>query len=115
MGAAIVFLLAIPAVLMVLAGLIVLQIFLARKKSLLPGLVMPALFVLGTAGTAVGMVLTTGAVRSAVTLCLAGGLPALLLAGVFLIARLVSKKNAAHTPETGENKELNRMNIQDLG
>lgn len=115
MNAAIVFLLGVPIALMILAGLIVLQIFLSKKTSILPGLILPVLLFVGAATVSIGMALFTGAVRSILFMFLLGGVPAVLLVGVLVVVRLVNKNNAAHKPATVENKELDRMNIQDLG
>lgn len=115
MGAAILLILGIPIALVMLVGLIILQVFLAKKTSVLPGLILPVVLLVGAVAVSVIMVLFTGAARSIVVVFLLGGIPAVLLAGVLVVVRLVRKNNAAHKPATAENKELDRMNIQDLG
>lgn len=115
MGAAILLILGIPIALVMLVGLIILQVFLAKKTSVLPGLILPAVFLVGAGAVSIGTALFTGAARAIVVVFLLGGIPALLLTVVLVVVRLVSKKQTENKPDPGENKELDRMNIQDLG
>ncbi len=115
MGAAILLILGIPIALVMLVGLIILQVFLAKKTSVLPGLILPVVLLVGAVAVSVIMVLFTGAARSIVVVFLLGGIPALLLTVVLVVVRLASKNHSSNKPDPGENKELDRMNIQDLG
>lgn len=96
-------------VLLLLAGLIVLQIFLSRRTSKWPGLALPAIAFLFSLLYPLNMAALDGATASFVAqllvVWLVGNIPTILLLAIYFSCREKQRRK----------KQMDKMNIQDLG
>lgn len=95
--------------LVVLAGVILLQIYLSRRESKWPGLVLPILaflfsllFPLNMAAPSDGV--TVGFIFQMILVWLSGNIPTIIFLAIYFSCRGKHRRN----------KQLNKMNIQDL-
>lgn len=96
--------------LVILVGVILLQIYLSKKESKWPGLVLPIiaflwglLYPLGTAVPSEGV--TVGFIFQMLLIWLLGNIPTIVLLTIYFACRGKQRRN----------KQLDKMNIQDLG
>ena len=92
----------------IVCGGICLQIFLSKRESKLPGLILPAVSVIASLLTVANLAVTGmsagEAVLTVLQVLLIGNLPTLVLAGIYIACRKKLQKN----------KNVEKMNIQDL-
>ncbi len=115
MNAAILLILGLPIALAVLAGCIVLQVYLAKRTSILPGLILPVLFLAGTGLLSAVLFYLLDTARAVLTVPVLGGMAVVTFVVILVVVRHRRPKPAARKTIMDENKELDRMNIQDLG
>ncbi len=97
-------------VLLFIAGAIVLQIFLSKRESKWPGLVLPIiafffglLYPLNMAAPSEGI--AAGFIFQMILVCLSGNIPTIIFLAIYGGCREKQRRN----------KQLEKMNIQDLG
>ena len=99
----------IMLVLVLVVGGILLQIFLSRRESRWPGLILPAITLLYSLLMCLSLVAYVGITTGEIVMLLAktflmGNLPTLVLLGIYFACREKRKRRA----------QLDKMNIQDL-
>lgn len=100
----------ILSALVFLGGAVLLQVWLSRRERRWPGLVLPALTFLGSLGYPLFMAVpadgvTVGFAAQMVLVWLLANIPTMVLLAIYFICR----------EEKRRKKQLERMNIQDLG
>lgn len=116
-----VFIVAVPVSLLLLTGFTVLQVFLCLRKSLWPGLVLPAINLLTVLALATGTMLSAGGGKPLPegTAYLASSFSLLgllaLFAAVSLLVNLITCLICRRNLRRRASRELQRMSIQDLG
>ena len=101
---------AIYLILLIMAGIVVLQVFLSKLESRWPGLVLPILaFLIGTLAPILNMVApeeggTIGFIFEMLFVCLLSNIPTIVFLGIYFGCRAKHRRN----------KQLEKTNIQDL-
>jgi len=104
---------------LVLIGMAFLQVFLSKKESKWPGLILPGCSILIAMIAALSVQILFEYVITAILLFLFGNIPTLVYIIIYIIAH--KKKipqqeivQAAKCATLNKNQEINKMNIQDL-